>query len=60
MVLSKKAEFICFEKVHISQTQNLEKREGKAFIHKHSLTGRGGISSMLYFHRGELVKTQNA
>lgn len=41
MMFSKEAEFICFEKVHISQTQNSKKREGKASIHKHSLTGGG-------------------
>lgn len=55
MIFSEEAELICFEKVHVSQTQNSEEREGKASIHKHALTGRGGWrSSMLYLHRGEI------
>lgn len=54
MIFSKEAEFTCFEKVPVSQTQNLEKREGKATIHEPSLTAGKKIASMLYFHRGEL------
>lgn len=60
MVFSTEAEFICFEKEHIWQSQNLEKREANESIHKQSHRGREKKNSSCCISRGELNELHKA